>query len=747
MNSKGETGHRMVATRRPTLAYASASGQVRYVELGAEPLVLGRSPHADIPLREPTVSLRHACIEPLPEGGYVLLDVGSKNGTFVNGVAVARHVLRPGDKIGIGTSILVYLERSLDADATEVDPALLCHGGTTTVSVGPEQIERELAAPPSVPAGAEGEALAQRRLHALFRLGHELAPVREREAFLARFTELVAQLFPGCRVAVFTAQRSEPVAAVVPRGLADFASVRAPEVLIAEARTSGRATLSLGEPRAFGGSWREEPAPTTIVAPLAGQHGDPEAVVLVQGWAPEAELGAEDLRVLAMMAHQAALLLANVQLQEAMAGTLGELEAARREVERINTELERRVIERSRERQRLADIVTHAPVAVIAMDPEGRITSCNRAALELFGYRAEQLTGRHLRELVDPEGRDAAAAPWRALERRGVARSVRAVWPSATGQPLDLLVSLFPIGTGEGRGLAAVIDDVRERCRLQEELLQAAQLASVGALGAELAHEFNNLLAAMLGNAELLGFETELSEAGRESVAAIVESGQRAREAVARWLAFSRPGATNVTRLPLLEVCERAIELAERRLYLAGAELRRRWEARPVVRGDQSRLVLLLAHLLGNAADALEEGGTVTLAVRVCEASGQAVLAVTDTGCGMDPATEARMFEPYFSTKTEGHGRGLGLAMAREIAKWHDATIRVRTSPGRGTTVELRLPLAGLESGSAHEPLETPAPREEAQPGPEPAVAVAGERADEGRSEEAERTGARPPLP
>ncbi len=689
--------HARLGVRRPLLAFVSASGQIRYVELGEEALSIGRSPRSDIPLRNATVSLRHARIEPSGDGRFLVVDCDSKNGTFVNDQPIERHVLRPGDKIRLGDTVFVYLEeRAPLADGEVLErPALLRHGATTTVSVSPVEIENELAHDSGVALGRRGEQAADRRLAALFRLCHRLNRVEDEQRFFEALLQLVAELFPRARVALFLEDDTTPHVAVVPRGVPDFHKRPPPVEPMVEARSNAKAVLVLPTPGRDSAPLgrRSQRASSVLIAPLLDDADAVSALMLVEGWPPATELGADDLRMLAILASQAAIMLRNVRLQATNRRALERLERTRAEVERINRELEDRVAERTRDIQRLAEIVTHATDAIIEMDAEGRIRNWNEAALRLLGYPADELEGKRLRALVCPHGHPAALAPWHRFAEARRAEAVGAVWRNAEGEPIDVQVSLFSIGAPEQPGIAAIVRDVGERNRLHENLVEASKLAAIGALSAEFAHEFNNLLAGIVGNAELLGFESELSEEGRACLEAIVETGQRAREAIARFLRLGHGEQDGRERLALTDVLREAIALVERKLYMRNVRVEQTIEEVPIVYGNRCRLALMVASFLANAADAAEPGDAIALRLGVEE--DRAVAVVEDRGCGMDQSTRDRMFDPYFSTKPGSGARGLGLSIAREIAKWHGGSIRVDSRPGHGTTVTVRLPLAG----------------------------------------------------
>jgi two-component system cell cycle sensor histidine kinase/response regulator CckA len=228
------------------------------------------------------------------------------------------------------------------------------------------------------------------------------------------------------------------------------------------------------------------------------------------------------------------------------------------------------------------------------------------------------------------------------------------------------------------------------RARLEEQFRQAQRLASVGRVTSEVAHDFNNLLMVILGCSEssLRGLPPD--DPARPFLRDAVKAGHVAAGLMRQVLAVSRarpdagaPGDLNavVSDLePILRrVAGRGVEVA---LELEGGLGK--------VKADRGGLEQVLLNLVANARDAMPQGGRLTLATRR-EGAG-AVLAVTDTGVGMDAETRARVFEPFFTTK--GDGTGLGLAIVLDTARRHGGRVELDSEPGRGTAVRVWLPLA-----------------------------------------------------
>jgi PAS domain S-box-containing protein len=246
-----------------------------------------------------------------------------------------------------------------------------------------------------------------------------------------------------------------------------------------------------------------------------------------------------------------------------------------------------------------------------------------------------------------------------------------------------------------------------ERLRIEQKLLETQKLESLGILAGGIAHDFNNLLTAMLGNACLARLDLPVGSGAHASLGEIEQAAQRAAELCKQMLAYAGRGRFVVQTLDLSALIDDAAPLL-RASVAKNAGLRFELAARlPAVQADATQLRQILMNLVINASDALGGSpGTITLATGQLRGdhayfSGARLappvpdcdyvfLEVSDTGCGMTPATIAKIFDPFFSTKFTG--RGLGLAAVLGIVRGHRGSIKVYSEPGRGTTFRLLLP-------------------------------------------------------
>ena len=257
-------------------------------------------------------------------------------------------------------------------------------------------------------------------------------------------------------------------------------------------------------------------------------------------------------------------------------------------------------------------------------------------------------------------------------------------------------------------------EDITDRLNLEAQLRQAQKMESVGQLAAGVAHDFNNILTIIQGHAGLLGAAPALSAELGESARQIGLAAERAANLTRQLLMFSRK---QLLQPQLLNLNDVITNLAKMLRALAGEHVtvkRHAADDLPAVNADPGMMEQVLVNLAVNARDAMARGGTLTIRTALADVDpayaqshpdargGHFVcLSVTDTGHGMDAATQARIFEPFFTTKEIGKGTGLGLATVYGIIKQHQGWIEVESEVGRGTTFKVFLPVSTRGSGAS----------------------------------------------
>jgi len=258
----------------------------------------------------------------------------------------------------------------------------------------------------------------------------------------------------------------------------------------------------------------------------------------------------------------------------------------------------------------------------------------------------------------------------------------------------------------------------RERMQLQRDLAQAQKLEAIGRLAGGVAHDFNNVLTAILGSAELLLLDAPRGASAREEVEIIRDAAMRAQELIRQLLAFS---ARQVLQPAVIDLNDLVKNLGRMLRRLIGEDLAFATELAPdlgAVRADAGQVEQVLVNLAVNARDAMPDGGALTIRTMNVEmpqssdlpAGRYVAIEVADTGVGMDAATLARVFEPFFTTKERGKGTGLGLASVYGIVRQSGGHITVSSTPGAGTTFRIHLPRVDAPVDSAREARPVTAP-------------------------------------
>ncbi len=377
-----------------------------------------------------------------------------------------------------------------------------------------------------------------------------------------------------------------------------------------------------------------------------------------------------------------------------------------------------------------AALVDSAEDAIFIKRLDGTITSWNPGAARLYGYSPEEIVGRSVTILAPPEHPDeipSILARIAAGERIEHFETVR-LHQDGSRRHVDLTISPIRNRDGEIVAASSVARDITARKSAESQLLQAQKLESVGRLAGGIAHDFNNMLTAIRGYADMLADDLSPDRASEPdlvaslgSVAGISYAAERASALTAQLLLFSRHQA--VTRQVVeLNAGIRNVEPMLRRLI--GEDLRLVFKldsAAGNVMADPGQLDQILINLVVNARDAMAEGGTISIETGNVEfdepyalehfevkPGPYVMLAVSDTGVGMDRETRAHIFEPFFSTKEAGMGTGLGLATTYGIVRQAGGHIWLYSEPGVGTTFKLYFPR--VEAAVAVENVPRPRP-------------------------------------
>ena len=390
--------------------------------------------------------------------------------------------------------------------------------------------------------------------------------------------------------------------------------------------------------------------------------------------------------------------------------------------ERIKAEEELRHL-----RNYLKNIVDSMPSILVGVDSAGRITQWNLEAEKVTGIGSDDTIGRHLHD-VFPQLSHAAEQVFQAVHKPEIQKNTKVPLQLAQRRLLAD-VTIYPLMTNGVGGAVIRVDDITERARIEEIMVQSEKMLSLGGLAAGMAHEINNPLSGILQNIQVLenriagdlpknhviAEESGITMAGIRQYAEkrgllamtsrVREAGGRAAKIIENMLSFSRKGGGRFDACSLPELIDRTIELAS-----SDYDLKKKYDFRririvreydeklPDVRCEPTKIQQVFLNVLKNAAQAMAAGdGTKTpcITIRVTVSDPGAVcVEIADNGMGMTEATRRRIFEPFFTTKDVGVGTGLGLSISYFIVtKDHQGEMSVASVEGEGTKFIICLPV------------------------------------------------------
>lgn len=445
-----------------------------------------------------------------------------------------------------------------------------------------------------------------------------------------------------------------------------------------------------------GGSMARRLLPAAVLVPM------------LMGWlkvwvvrAGHSGVGTGPIIVLALILVLIAVLLVSAE-------AVGWEEESRRRAER----------ELRRVQQHLEAVADNTTSLIFLKDLQGRYLFANRAFERFAGRARSGLLGKTAGDIFPKEMADALAAN----DARALAGAnpieIEEVVHGASGARTFLSVK-FPIldASGKVQALGAVAVDISERRRLEDELrklvleknakleetgaqlIQAQKMEAVGRLAGGVAHDFNNILTAISGFTELLLMGAPADDPSADDLLEIQKAGKRGAALTRQLLAFSRRQLLQPAVLELNDVVSGVQKMLSR---LIGEDIRLVFlpgDGVGRIKADPGQLEQVLMNLVVNARDAMPHGGTVTLSTS--RSGPRAVLAVADTGSGMDEHVLAHLYEPFFTTKEPGKGTGLGLSTVYGIVHQSGGSIEVDSAVGRGTTFRISFPSVSAEASGA----------------------------------------------
>ena len=366
---------------------------------------------------------------------------------------------------------------------------------------------------------------------------------------------------------------------------------------------------------------------------------------------------------------------------------------------------------------RLYALARISPVGIFLTDRQGIYSYVNLRWCALAGLSHEQALNNQWEESLHPDDRRRVVEEWRQAVAKQTMFSSEYRFQNADGS-VNWVLGQAVTSRGmrdELLGYIGTVTDITERKKsetalqsFQDQIRQMQKMEAIGQLAGGVAHDFNNILTAILGNAEMAAMKTPADHPARPNLTRILEAGARASHLVQQILTFTHQQEFSRTVLNLTTVIHEALNLLQATLP-ANIKLTAACETdAPPVLADATQIHQVVMNLCTNAWHALKgQPGQITMeltpitlprALRSFHATLQpghyARLSIRDTGCGMEPETVERIFDPFFTTKPVGQGTGLGLSVVHGIIRGHEGAIVVESRPGQGTTFHLYFPAA-----------------------------------------------------
>jgi two-component system, NtrC family, sensor kinase len=359
---------------------------------------------------------------------------------------------------------------------------------------------------------------------------------------------------------------------------------------------------------------------------------------------------------------------------------------------RLYQSLEQKAVQIERLKDFSENIVESLNIGVLTVDLEDRVESWNPQVEDLLSIpRTEAL--RHRLDEVLPADLVGEIRGHSTSDR--VAGIYKYRLTTRAGRHLVVNASIAPLvgKSGTRLGRLILLDDITQRVRMEDQLVQTEKLTSLGLLAAGVAHEVNTPLAVISNYIQMLAKQIPADDPRQKTIERIVKQTFRASEIVNNLLNFSRTGAAEFVEVDINSVLEETLTLVQHPFKTAQVNVIKNYNAKlPPVLGSITRLQQVFLNLFMNARDSMPQGGM--LEVRTAAQNGHVEIEVTDTGSGISPEHIQRIFDPFFTTKPTGRGTGLGLSVSYGIIKEHLGKVDVRSTPGKGTSFRLEFPVA-----------------------------------------------------
>ncbi|MBI4685249.1 MAG: response regulator [Nitrospirae bacterium] len=367
------------------------------------------------------------------------------------------------------------------------------------------------------------------------------------------------------------------------------------------------------------------------------------------------------------------------------------------------------IAERKKAEQFSKDILESLTHSLVVINPEYRISSANSTSGKYAGMPVENIIGEHCYKVSHHSdipcfeaGEDCAV---KHTFETGEAYTTIHTHIDKNNKKSFVELHSYPMKDSSGRIVAVIetANDITQKKDLEDQLRQAQKLESIGTLTGGIAHDFNNILTAILSYASVIQMKMAENDPLRQPVQKIIISAEKAANLTRGLLTFSRQHISNLKIADLNEIINGLVD----NFSGAGIEIRRILSKEKLdIMADKGQIEQVLISLYSNARDAMPDRGTLFIETSIVEMDEEfikvhgygktgkyAVIAVTDTGIGMDKNTIERIFDPFFTTKEVGKGTGIGLAVVYGIVQQHHGYLKCYSEPGKGTTFRIYLPM------------------------------------------------------
>ncbi len=397
-----------------------------------------------------------------------------------------------------------------------------------------------------------------------------------------------------------------------------------------------------------------------------------------------------------------------------------DIDQQKSKLEAYSVQLETLVQERTKElsisEKWHKSIFDNATDGIIILDKSGVINNVNQRACEIHGFDRDALIGISI-ELLDSKANKETYDDRISRILQGETLTYETEHYKKDGTKVLLEVSSKAIDIGGETYIHSFYRDITEKKKIQEQLMHSQKMESVGSLAGGIAHNFNNILTAILGYAELLLEYDKLDDTSKQRVRNIESSARKAGVMVSKLLSFARRESHEVLPLNFHDVISDSVKLFEGVLDKRIGLKISLDDRVPIIEGDPNQLEQVIMNLMVNARDAMPEGGLITIKTNFIdvertksnlpsyiEPGRYIALTVTDTGSGIPREIIDRIFDPFFTTKEKGKGTGLGLATVYGIVKDHKGYISVQSEVGKGTAFDIYLPFTGNQVHAVKKP-------------------------------------------